>query len=928
MAISTTYAQTGRSSASQLHRPSGLARMTRLGVRPALFLLCLAAAFLAGCHHAASNSIAIQIDPSTAQSLDAGHSENFTATVAGDINARGVAWSLTLSGDTCTGTTAVNCGTLTNVTNTSVTYVAPVSLSSTETVTLTATSVLDRTTTGNVTINLQIPPQFTTTTIPPSATNGVPYTATIVAIDGVTPLKYSVVSGTLPAGLSLNANNGNIIGTPTFDGPAASQTSNFSVQVTDFNGVTALNPLALSITVAAPTAIQASAALPQGFTGATYSGQISATGGVPPLAYALVPGSGSLPPGLGINSTSGVISGLAAVDPAVTYPHTYSFTVQITDHAIPTQTFPLPASITISKPPVFQITTASLPNGTATQGYGALIQAKGGIPPYNWTLISGQLPAGLTLATQADNTALVSGTPILAGTDTFTVQVTDSDVNDAPLSMNFPITIVSGTSNNTLLSGSYAFFFQGYDTGGPVAVAGTLAADGKGNISSGFEDVNRASGVMSGAKLTGTYNVGLNGSDGRGTLHLIATPLVQNPLIVDYRLVLDSSGTFHLIEDNDTQTNTDSPNATHGVGVLKPLTQTVSGSSFSGNYAFQLSGVDLTTGRMAIGGVLHADGISKITPIVGDLNDAGKFAQLQSPSGSFTFDSTSGRGIAALLYEIAGQGQTQLGFAFYFASPSDIFFVETDINNTTQQFPRIAGEAVLQQTGVSFGNGSFAGKSVITGSGLDGGKGSVMAGLLTAAACDGSTHDASLSYDQNDAGAISTVAAAAASCSVAPIGRAVFNTLDPRLAVAYLTGPGQGLTLGSDAAVTIGLLEQQTAGPFGTATIEGSYALTTVAPADTSTSSAVGQLNSQPSPMLGTVDEVNAPGTPANLGQSAQLTVQTVDPILGRGTIQQSNGTVLPSSLIFYLLSPSQIRMISSDSNPGNGHPELLFLTH
>jgi hypothetical protein len=80
--------------------------------------------------------------------------------------------------------------------------------------------------------------------------------------------------------------------------------------------------------------------------------------------------------------------------------------------------------------------------------------------------------------------------------------------------------------------------------------------------------------------------------------------------------------------------------------------------------------------------------------------------------------------------------------------------------------------------------------------------------------------------------------------------------------------------------------------------------------------------------MLGTVDEVNAPGTPANLGQSAQLTVQTVDPILGRGTIQQSNGTVLPSSLIFYLLSPSQIRMISSDSNPGNGHPELLFLTH
>ena len=900
--------------------------MIRFSSRSALFLLCLAAASLAGCHHAASNSIAIQIDPSTAQSLDAGHSENFTATVAGDINARGVSWSITLSGATCTGATAVNCGTLTNATNTSVTYNAPVGLSSTETVTLTATSVLDRTTTANVTINLQIPPQFTTTSIAPSATNGTPYTATIVATGGVAPLKYSIVSGSLPAGLSLNANNGNVVGTPTFDGPAPSQTSNFSVQVTDFNGVAALTPLALSITVAAPTPIQGSAALPQGFTGANYSGQISATGGVPPLAYSLVPGS-SLPPGLTLNSTSGVISGL----PPQNSQGNYAFGVQITDHAIPTQTFaisPRP-TITISTPPTFQITTASLPNGTATLGYGALVQAKGGVPPYHWSVVSGQLPAGLSLATQADNTALISGTPILGGTDTFTLQVSDSDVNDAPLTASFPLTIVSGTNNNTLLNGSYAFFFQGYDTGGPVAMAGTLAADGKGNISSGFEDVNRSTGVMSGAKLSGTYTIGINGSDGRGTLHLIATPAVQNPLIVDFQLVLDSSGAFHLIENNNTQTNTDSPNATHGVGVLKPLIQTVSGSSLNGNYAFEFSGRDLTTGRLAIGGVLHADGISKITPVVGDLNDAGKLSALQSPSGVFAYDSNSGRGTAQLLYEIAGSGQTQLDFAFYFASSSDVFFVETDINNPTQQFPRMAGEAVLQQTGISFGNSSFAGESVITGSGLDSGKGSVLAGLLTASACDGSTHDALLVYDQNDAGTISKVTPAAASCTVAPTGRSTFNNLDSRLAVAYLTGAGQGFTLGSDAAVTIGTLELQGATTFSNASIQGSYALTTAPPADTGANSAVGQLNSQPpSPMLGIADEVDAPGTPAHLAQSIQLTVQSIDPIAGRGTIQQSNGTALPSTLIFYMLSPSQIRMISGDSNPGNGHPELLFLNH
>jgi hypothetical protein len=903
-------------------------RMNRFGLGRALSFLGLGAALLAGCHHPSSTALAVSIDPSTAQPLDAGHTENFTATVAGDVNAKGVTWSLTLSGDTCVGVTATGCGSLTNSTNTSVTYVAPAAVSSAETVTLTATALADRTTTSNVTINLVIPPQFTTTTIPSSAMNGVPYTASIVAIDGVTPLKYSLATGALPAGLSLNQNTGGIIGTPTYTTGGANpgcQVCNFSVQVTDFNGVTATAPLALSITVAPPTPIQGSAALPQGFTGAVYSGQITSSGGVPPLLFALAPGSAALPPGLALNSTSGQIGGMP------TQTGTFGFTVQITDHAIPTQTFPVPASITVSAPPAFQITTASLPNGTATLGYSALVQATGGVPPYNWSVTAGQLPAGLTLATQADNTALISGVPILAGIDTFTVQATDSDINDTPKTASFPITIVSGTKNNSLLSGSYAYFFQGYDTGGTVAIAGTFTADGNGNITSGLEDINRTSGIILGVPLSGTYSIGLNGSDGRGTLHMVAKPIVQAELDVDYQLVLDSTGTFKLIENNDTQTNSDIL-STHGVGIVKPIKQSVSGSSFSGNYAFQLSGTDFSGARIALGGILHADGVSKLSPIVGDLNDNGKFASLQSPSGAFAYNSSNGRGAVSLLYEISGSGQTQLGFTFYFASPSDVFFVETDLSSNTQQFPRLSGEAVLQQTGVSFGNSSLAGVSVITASGLDTKKGSVMAGLLTAPVCDASTADASLTYDQNDGGTVSTVAPAGAACSVAPTGRVAFTSLDPRLAAAYLTGPNQGFTLGSDAAVTIGLLEQQASGPFSNASIQGSYDLGTTAPADTSTNSAVGQVSSQPSPILGTVDEVDAPGTPAHLGHGVQLTVQSSDAILaasgGRGLIQQSDGVVLPSSIIFYILSPSQIRMISADSNPGNAHPNLLFLSH
>jgi hypothetical protein len=47
-----------------------------------------------------------------------------------------------------------------------------------------------------------------------------------------------------------------------------------------------------------------------------------------------------------------------------------------------------------------------------------------------------------------------------------------------------------GNFSVSSLSGTYAFVFSGNDANGPFAVAGTLAADGGGNISGGALDVN------------------------------------------------------------------------------------------------------------------------------------------------------------------------------------------------------------------------------------------------------------------------------------------------------------------------------------------------------------------------------------------------------------------------------------------------------
>lgn len=58
----------------------------------------------------------------------------------------------------------------------------------------------------------------TTTTSLPFGENGEPYSAILQAIGGVTPYTWSISSGSLPAGLSLNSTTGAIAGTPTVSG--------------------------------------------------------------------------------------------------------------------------------------------------------------------------------------------------------------------------------------------------------------------------------------------------------------------------------------------------------------------------------------------------------------------------------------------------------------------------------------------------------------------------------------------------------------------------------------------------------------------------------------------------------------------------------------------------------------------------------------
>jgi hypothetical protein len=81
------------------------------------------------------------------------------------------------------------------------------------------------------------------------------------------------------------------------------------------------------------------------------------------------------------------------------------------------------------------ITSVGLHGAEVGVGYGSVaLGARGGTPPYSWSVTAGSLPAGIRLSTAG----VVSGTPSAAGHPTFTVTVRDSAaaIASSPSSIN------------------------------------------------------------------------------------------------------------------------------------------------------------------------------------------------------------------------------------------------------------------------------------------------------------------------------------------------------------------------------------------------------------------------------------------------------------------------------------------------------------
>ncbi|RZA31816.1 MAG: autotransporter outer membrane beta-barrel domain-containing protein, partial [Lysobacteraceae bacterium] len=210
----------------------------------------------------------------------------------------------------------------------------------------------------------------------PAGTTNIAYSQALASSGGIAPYSYSLVSGSLPVGISFTS-AGVFAGTPT---TAGSYTT--TVRSTDDAGYSV--DVGYTLAIDAPTISIDPATLPDGDVGTPYSASLSASGGAAPYSYSLL--SGALPVGMSFSS-AGQFSGTPRSDGS------FSLTVRTTDANGNTGTQAYAFNIAA---PTLAITPATLPAGTTNIAYSASLSTSGGIAPYSYSLVSGSLPVGIS----------------------------------------------------------------------------------------------------------------------------------------------------------------------------------------------------------------------------------------------------------------------------------------------------------------------------------------------------------------------------------------------------------------------------------------------------------------------------------------------------------------------------------------------------
>jgi hypothetical protein len=257
------------------------------------------------------------------------------------------------------------------------------------------------------TFSIEVAPReltITTATLPDGRV-GAPYTSPpLTVVGGSGPPSFSVSTGELPPGLTLDGSTGVISGVPTEQGSGS-----FTIEVRDSGGV-GQREFAIAIAERAVIGLNPSAGtLPEAWIGYPYDTAIMPV--APGATGVVMEIEGELPPGLAFDAGRGVIEGIPVSG------GTFEFTVSATDPAYGEGSATY--SLAVTDAPVWMYPSpGALPTmrlGKPTTVTVAFYDTPAGAYSY---ALTGALPAGVAWDSA---TGTASGTPTESGTFTFDV---------------------------------------------------------------------------------------------------------------------------------------------------------------------------------------------------------------------------------------------------------------------------------------------------------------------------------------------------------------------------------------------------------------------------------------------------------------------------------------------------------------------------
>lgn len=456
-------------------------------------------------------------------------------------------------------------------------------------------------------------------------------------------------------------------------------------------------------------------------------------------------------------------------------------------------------------------------------------------------------------------------------------------------SNNSPAPNNSGFTNSNL-SGTYVVAISGTDATGNgsfFAVAGTIAADGKGNITGGTLDINDlalgGTGVFAAQAVSASaYNVS---SDGRGTARIVTSALTFS---IDFVLTSNTHGLVTRFDGNGS-----------GSGTLD-LQGTATQSSLT-SLAFSVSGADSAQTPLASVGAFTLNSSGTITSGTQDLNDGGSSAGLTAlpVTGSLTL--TSGTLGTAQINTSFGS----LGFDAWVIDSTHLKLIETDATGLA-----LSGDAFTQQTTFT------AGQLIFTILGFDSSQNPLAAGGFATTDVNG-TLSAGIE-DYNDAGTTGSVPAFTGSCTTFVAGRCQLaltgfsnGAFGNYVFAAYPSSGGVQLLEIDSLGITSGVGYPQTATSFASSV---GYGLNLTGSNINGEVDDIGQFNATSTNVTGILDENDITAPIGDIQLSG--TYLPDSPATGRGSITVPTiGTLIGTlNLEYYVVNSSTALLLEGDS--------------